>query len=306
MTFSVIIPTYNRADLLIKCLDSLLDQTFKDFEVIVCDDGSTDNTEHVVNEFRERLPQLKYLRIPNSGGCGRPRNVAMGEAVGEWVSFVDSDDLWHSRKLEVTQQAIENGIDVIYHDLNVTNEAGKVTSVFKGKPISRHNPFVDLLENGNKLPLSSVSVRKELLDEVGFFEDNVAVFRGIEDYDLWLRIAKAGGKFKYIETVLGEYLVHGANMTNSNQELRALDLVQKYAAGISGQDKRRINYAILYRKGMIVLKDKKYSEALNCFRQTMWKGSTKVKLKSVVRFMQTSYRLLLQKAGIPAVNGGAA
>ena len=113
---SVIIPTYNRAQELRRCLNSLTCQTAKDFEVIVCDDGSTDNTEETVREFSGKL-DIKYLKSSNFGGPARPRNLGLRIAKGKFVAFLDADDWWCSNKLTRSIETLNSGADITYHDL---------------------------------------------------------------------------------------------------------------------------------------------------------------------------------------------
>lgn len=107
---SVVIPTYNRADLLPHTLDSILRQTRKPAEVIVVDDGSTDNTQGVVARYR---PKVRYLRIENSGVC-RARNAGVAAATAPWLAFCDSDDLWHEERLALHLQMLQKAPDVAY------------------------------------------------------------------------------------------------------------------------------------------------------------------------------------------------
>lgn len=119
MKYSVIIPTYNRAKLLNKCLRSLAEQTFRDFEVLVCDDGSRDNSKDIVDSYKDRL-NIQYLWEENWGGPARPRNRGIQASKGEWICFLDSDDWWESTKLEECLSYL-NDYDVIYHNLQVFN-----------------------------------------------------------------------------------------------------------------------------------------------------------------------------------------
>lgn len=98
--FSIVIPTYNRMNDLIRCLSSLQNQTYKNFEVIVCDDGSTDNTFDVIKQFESTL-SIKYLYEQNWGGPAHPRNVGVSYAKGKWICFLDSDDLFLPERMEI-------------------------------------------------------------------------------------------------------------------------------------------------------------------------------------------------------------
>src|ERR1700741_4506685 len=102
-TVSVVIPTYNRALLIRQAIDSVLRQTFSDFEIIVADDGSTDDTEAVVRSYGDRI---RYLRVPH-GGISHPRNAGMAAARGRYFTFLDSDDLLYPYALELETRLLE-------------------------------------------------------------------------------------------------------------------------------------------------------------------------------------------------------
>src|SRR6185295_4577577 len=119
---SVVIPTYNRADFLVSTVTSVLDQTLKPAEVIVVDDGSTDETERVVRSFP---PPVKYVRIENSGVC-RARNVGTELATAPWVAYCDSDDLWHPHKLAAQASLLEAAPDVEHGFTNFSVVTGDI------------------------------------------------------------------------------------------------------------------------------------------------------------------------------------
>jgi glycosyltransferase involved in cell wall biosynthesis len=114
LEISVIVPTYNRADLIAETLASILNQSHRPSEIIVVDDGSRDNTEAIVREFGS---QIKYVRIDNSGEC-RARNVGVSAASAPWIAFCDSDDLWHPDKLLLQARLFERASDVEYSFTN--------------------------------------------------------------------------------------------------------------------------------------------------------------------------------------------
>ena len=130
---SVIIPAYNRADLIGHTLDSILGQTLAPAEVIVVDDGSTDSTEAVVRNY---APRVRYLKIENSGEC-RARNVGVAASSSDWIAFCDSDDLWHKDKLSRQVKLFESAPDVQYAFTNfrtVTNDQWSQATKFDSSP----------------------------------------------------------------------------------------------------------------------------------------------------------------------------
>ena len=116
---TVIIPTFNRPQDLTRCLRSLCEQTFEDFEVLVCDDGSTVDLSGIVDSFSDRLV-IRYFKSDNFGGPARPRNLGIKKAKSKYIAFLDSDDWWLPGKLELSIAYLEKGVDLVYHPLIVS------------------------------------------------------------------------------------------------------------------------------------------------------------------------------------------
>ena len=228
--FSVIIPTYNRSNELFICLSKLVNQNFKDFEVIICDDGSKDSTKETVNFFLNKL-NIIYLFNQNSGGPAKPRNNGIKHARGSWVAFLDSDDLWYDDKLEKIFEVIKNNInlDFISHDLIINNNSIKNKLLSCG-PIEYNNFYLKLLLFGNRFPNSSIVVKKEfiLLNKISYNESTK--FSSVEDYDFILMIAKFKANMLALNLALGEYIIHNQNISNSEKHLRNLKYLLIYHA----------------------------------------------------------------------------
>ena len=97
---SIILPTYNRAYIIEKGINSLLNQTYQDFEIIIVDDGSTDNTEEIIKKLQEKDKRIKYIKLKTNKGAATARNIGIKAARGEYIAFQDSDDEWMHEKLE--------------------------------------------------------------------------------------------------------------------------------------------------------------------------------------------------------------
>ena len=217
---SIIIPTYNRAEDLKRALQSVFDQTFTDWEVLVVDNHSIDNTDSLIESFND--PKIRLLKIHNEGVIAASRNLGLKHALGEYVAFLDSDDWWRPQKLEVSIKYLERGADVVYHRLfRVKNSNQRIFwRVVPARNI-KSPVFVDLIVNCNAIPNSSVVVRKQILDEIqGFAEDRELI--AAEDYDAWLRVAKISEKFQKIPETLGFYWAGGGNITNLSRTLNLL------------------------------------------------------------------------------------
>ena len=192
---SVIIPTFNRGYCLEESIRSVLEQSFIDFELVVVDDGSTDNTSELVRRF----PAVKLIRLEEKNrGVSFARNRGVVEAQGDWVGFLDSDDLWEQGKLATQVKWIERHPDlqIVYTDEIWIRNGVRVN------PMNKHRKYSgDIFRYC--LPLcivspSSVLLRAKVLSEVGGFDESMPV---CEDYDLWLRVAKRY-PFHFIEEKL--------------------------------------------------------------------------------------------------------
>lgn len=214
--FSIIIPTYNRQVALSKAILSVLSQSFVDFEILVMDDGSSDNTSNFVNSLND--DRIIYEWNKNTGGPANPRNLGIAKARGEWICFLDADDYWLSDKLLICFNEIIKfrDVDFLFHDLYLDN--GKPNLILKPKLVGRNlsNPvIVDLLINGNPISTSSVLVRNSILKGTRGFDESTNIIAA-EDFKLWLEIATITNKFKYLNRSLGYYVDLGGGISNKN------------------------------------------------------------------------------------------
>ncbi len=210
--FSVVIPNYNRAADLSRCLDSLVAQTFKNFEVLVCDDGSTDKSADVAAGYLDRL-DLKFDIAENFGGPARPRNRGISLARAPYVAFLDSDDWWTPLKLENSLPALDAGADVVYHDLYVVRSIEQLSLSERLESSPPQAPmFEALLCTGISIPNSSVIVKKSLLEKIGgVCEDKELI--SVEDYDTWVCLARQTDRFVRLVNCDGYYWAGGGNIS---------------------------------------------------------------------------------------------
>jgi len=180
---SVIIPTYNRGWILKEAIDSVLSQDFEDFELIVVDDGSTDNTQDILNGYARDIIALRQ----ENHGVSAARNAGIASASGHFIAFLDSDDLWLPGKLARQVDFFKSNPDAMIcqtEELWIRN--GK-----RVNPKNRHKKFSGMIFK-HSLPLcivspSAVMLKKSLLDKTGVFDESLPA---CEDYDLWLRISR--------------------------------------------------------------------------------------------------------------------
>jgi glycosyltransferase involved in cell wall biosynthesis len=179
--FSVIIPTYNRANFIGDTIKSIQDQQFQDFEVIIVDDGSSDNTEEVVAEIHE--PRLRYIKIKNSERAVA-RNTGGLNAAGQYVTFLDSDDqLKPDHLLTASQFIAEQPAEVFSQGYEVVHPDKSVIHKWSRLP----NPVNEKLLQGNYLSCLGVFIRRDIFLNNKFNEDRD--LSGSEDYELWMRLA---------------------------------------------------------------------------------------------------------------------
>lgn len=221
---SVIIPTYNRACDLKRALDSVQAQTITNWEVLVIDNNSQDNTDEIVAGYRDS--RIKLLKINNDGVVAASRNLGIHQAQGQYIAFLDSDDWWMSDKLSLSIDAMNAGFDVVYHDLFLIKKPSQKLLIKVTNSRELNRPVLkDLLFNGNCLPNSSVVVRKLLLEKIGGLSEDEDLI-GCEDYDAWLRISQLTEKFKKIPFTLGYYWVGGGNLSVPKRTLRNIDAIE--------------------------------------------------------------------------------
>lgn len=211
---SIVIPTYNHAGYLGRALQSVLDQTYKNWEVIVIDNHSTDNTDEVMTRFSE--PRITYLKIHNKSVIATSRNTGICKAKGEWVAFLDSDDWWTSDKLQVCFDHINDRIDLIYHNLHTVTDNPRLFRFSRTNSWQVTPPaLVDLLIRGNAIATSSVVIRTELLIQLNGMNESPDMVAA-EDYNTWLRIAQLTEGFKYVSKQLGFYQLHAQSISRKD------------------------------------------------------------------------------------------
>lgn len=180
---SVIIPAYNAESFIAGTVQSVLGQTFQDFEIIVVDDGSKDGTLAALEPFGN---VIRVHRQPN-GGVARARNTGVSLAQGSWVAFLDADDLWLPTKLE-RQLAASSTAPLVYTDrLNIGARGDLPELQSLATPLYDGDLFVRLLREGNFITNTSVMMRRELFLQLGGFYTGL---NGTEDWDMWIRVAE--------------------------------------------------------------------------------------------------------------------
>ena len=276
---SVVIPTYNRSEELKRALESVLSQTYKNFEVIVVDNHSTDNTDDVMKGFTD--PRITYLKIHNNGVIAASRNAGIRAAKGEWIAFLDSDDWWVSDKLQACFAGINENVDLVYHDLKIVTNQHRY---FGRKTIKSWQVKVpvltDLLRKGNPIINSSVVVRRCLLNKIGGINEDVGMIAA-EDYNTWLHVATLTEKFIYIPRALGFYYIHDKSVSNKDMSFPTNLAIAEFIPLIEKNIQETVHANIKYISGRFNYLKGNYAEAINDLLFCVKYGRYQLKIKSL-------------------------
>ena len=208
---SVVIPTFNRADLLPQAIDSVLAQTRSDIEVLVVDDASTDDTAAVMQRYAGD-PRVRYLPNASNSGIAKSRNRGIVESGAPFIALLDSDDVWlDPAKLATQLDVIEQTSDcaLVGTDAALIDRAGRVIGAIRNCASDRMIRMMFFVKN--QFVLSSVLIRRSALDEVGLVDEHVP--RGtIEDYELWARLARRHRIVNVRRRMTG-YRIHDGNIS---------------------------------------------------------------------------------------------
>ncbi|MGY0287368.1 MAG: glycosyltransferase family 2 protein [Candidatus Methanodesulfokora washburnensis] len=223
---SVILPTYNRARLLRRAIQSILNQTYQNFEIIVVDDCSNDNTEEVVKSFCDK--RIRYIRNRRHMGAPFSRNIGIKVAHGKYIAFQDSDDIWLPKKLAKQINAFENSpkeVGVVYTSFWRIEEGKKVRippSNFRQYEGNIH----EILLETNFIGTSAAMVKKECFEKVGMFDETLP---RLQEWDLWIRISRYY-LFRHInEPLVICHLQSDSISRNTNAYIQALKRIsEKY------------------------------------------------------------------------------
>lgn len=252
---SIVIPTYNHAQFLRKALDSIIKQSMPDWEAIVVNNFSEDDTISLVESYAD--PRIRLINFANYGIIAAARNHGLMHSRAAIVAFLDSDDFWYPQKLELCLAKLAEGYDLVCHaEIWVGPEKQRRTVPYG--PEARAT-YESLLLEGNCLSTSAVVVRRESLDQVGIFRVETE-FVTAEDYELWLRIAASGARIGFVPDVLGEYLIHQNNQSRAGLRNMhaAMAVFQAHAAKAQNKfplSRLRRREAIIYYSGGRSLQD---------------------------------------------------
>ena len=246
MKVSVIIPTFNRFSLISRAIDSVLKQTIKPFEIIVVDDGSSDNTSTFIKNNYKSVKLIKQ----NNLGVSKARNVGIKNSSGDWIALLDSDDEWKKNKLEIQIKSLS---EYDYYSVCHTNEIW-IRNGIRVNQKKRHQKYggdiFDKCLDICRISPSSIIFKKNIINEVGWFDEGLSI---CEDYDLWLRIT-ANFKILFIDKPLViKYGGHSDQLSKSVNGIEAYRI--KSLENLLSNTKLIKNYKILTVKMLITKLD---------------------------------------------------
>jgi glycosyltransferase involved in cell wall biosynthesis len=288
---SVVIATYNMAQYLPKAIDSVLAQTWKNLELIVVDDGSTDNTAEVMEPFKSD-PRVRYLPTENQGQP-RAKNHGLNEAKGDFIAFCDADDLWSPKKLAIQMPFFQDSqVGVVYSEVSYIDQNG--APLEKNIPYDRYSGQVtEQLVVKNFVPFGTAVIRRACVEKNGAFDEDLPM--GI-DWDLWLRYS-IDWHFRYASDITYIYRIWPGQMSKNyrgryeNAFLILNKFIEAHPCAVPAELKARAWSDMYVSRGMNVARgDKTFIEPMKdvltglrydwTYKQA-WKSVAKLLLRRV-------------------------
>ena len=223
---SVIIPTYNSSKTVKRSIESVLNQTHQNFEIIITDDNSNDNTVSLIEKYLKKHNNIKLFCLDENRGAGYARNFCIEKASGDYIAFLDSDDYWYPNKLEIQIRFMKKrNIHFTYSSYDIIDEDGKKLNKIAAKP---KIDYIDILRN-NYLGCLTV-----IYDVNYFGKLYMPKLRKRQDWCLWIDIIKKNGTVYGIKDSLGAYSIHKKSLSSNKIKLLKYNwLVYKQHLGFS-------------------------------------------------------------------------
>lgn len=216
---SIIMPAYNSEEYISESIDSVLTQTYNNWELVIVDDGSIDNTREVIRKYEKEDIRIKYLYQTNQRQ-GKARNNGIKHSTGSLIAFLDSDDIWVNSKLELqVKELIKNDVDLVFSDgFSFSDSIETSTGIFDTiKGYYKGDEVIKLFLIQNRIPILSVLTKRVVISEVGGFIEKPEI-QNVEDYHLWLKILFAGYSIYGMPDKLFYYRQH-VNQSTYNDTL---------------------------------------------------------------------------------------
>lgn len=256
---SIIMPAYNAENYIEASIKSVLDQTYLKWELIIVDDGSTDNTAKIVKELLDKDIRIQYYYQEN-GKQGKARNFGISKSNGVYLAFLDADDLWLPEKLEIQIEEIqEKKVDLVFSDSYVFNndEAFDISKKMNiPSEVFYDKTSVKLFLKGNRIPILTVLVKREKVIYVGGFSEELDI-QNVEDYHLWLKLLISKCVFYSSNYILTKYRVHANSATSADKIVHDkipnvfFDLLQLYPSYKEQiEDELKLRFKLIYKNNL--------------------------------------------------------
>ena len=220
--YSIVMPAFNRGTFLVDVIKSYQDQTYKDWEMVIVDDGSTDNTPDIASAYAKQDGRIVFSRIETNAGVGNARAAGNRLASGDYIVVADSDDFPHPNRLDIVNTYIsKTGADVFYSNVEIYNAQTHETKLRFFQPYDK-----DLLYYLNYIPNPAACYKKSAYLEVGGYDKNFLIG---EDYDLWLSLADKNKSFVYCPESTVRMTSHPGSVRQKRQQQHKyfLELIRK-------------------------------------------------------------------------------
>lgn len=217
---SVNICCYNSEQFIQETIESVLAQTFKDFEVVIIDDGSKDQTAEIINRFND--PRLRYFYQENQG-LSAARNKAIKLSKGKFIALLDHDDLWETNKLKIQVRLLDSKPEVglVFADAYLIDANNKTSKLYFDACSPHRGRVVEQLVKGDFIPCLTVVMRRDIVSSTGSFKKNLHI---TEEYDFFLRMSLAT-EFDYVDQPLARYRLHAGNVSQNLERLHKEEIL---------------------------------------------------------------------------------
>jgi len=317
---SIITPTYNHEKYIEECIESVLSQTFPDWEQIIIDDASTDRTPEIIEQYAKKDRRIKLIRHKKNYGIYRLADIyneALNISNGELIAVLEGDDFWLEYKLEKQVPVFDDREVVLsWGKVGVTTEDGKFFRISpkkiskKDESIYNNDPggnILKILLFQNIIPASTVMIRKSALISIEGFKQPYNL--PFVDYPTWLYLSLKG-KFYYLDEILGYWRQHSSQVTKTSYFRQAklnyrLKMIEHFYNSLSYEVKKKVGitdkiFAIrkryclaefYYEEGKIKLKEKKWKSASKKFKKAIILGNAKVSIKAFIGLLITLFKI---------------
>ena len=292
---TVVIPTFNSSSFINRAIDSVINQTYKNWEIIVVDNYSTDGTHSAVKDINDL--RIRFFSIKNGGVIAKSRNFGVRNSKGEWIAFLDADDWWAPEKLGECIKLIDDNVDIIYHKCElIKNKKYSLRKKYIKSWEMKTPKFLELIVKGNPIVTSSVLVRRKIIEHINYMNESVEMV-GAEDYNTWLRISRVTENFSYISTNLGYYLSHAHSVSQKDMSNPIKSATMEFIGDLGEYQKNILNARIEYKKGRYNFQIGNYDVAKKSLLFAIKNGEKTIYIKSIVLLLAAHLNLLKNQLG---------